>query len=377
MIQFILLAAGLFALGCDDYIFAGLLPGISSSFQSSVALAAQGVSVYGIAYIVALPICVYLVTIRSLRSILVIALTTFVTGTLITLISTNLQLYILGRAVTGIGAGMYLPLAVTACGDLLGPQAKGRALSFAWGCHVAGAVIGIPLGLWLADIMGWRSAIVMILLFSSMALIGLCLRDFELKKVAAPPTLVDQVNLLFDRDVMMVIAVTLLTATAGLGLYVFAGSLLTGSNTNSAQALSLWNAGGLVGSVAIGYVVDRIKKLPHVMGAILATLSIVFLALPVMRSVQPFGLSLFFIWGAMGWSTMTPQQYRLGQIRTGQEAALVALNSSAVSLGTVAGTILGGLALEHGVAAQNLPYLASLLILAALLIHVLSSARCR
>lgn len=365
MMNFALLAAGLFVLGCDDYIFAGLLPGISESFGASVAGAAQGISIYGITYVMALPLCVFLLTKKSLRQVLLMGLVTFIAGNLLVFLSTNLVVYIVGRGVAGMGAGLYLPLAIAAASELAEPTAKGRALSLAWGANAAGAVIGIPIGLWLAEQTNWRVSVGMILFFSAVAFFGLLLRSLDLR-VSAPPTLREQAGLLVDRDVMSVIGITLLTATAGFGLYVYTAPVLASSPVSPNLALSLWNVGGLVGSLTIGYVLDRIGKPQWVMAGILATLFVAYLSIPSLRSFPIWGLVPFFIWGAMGWSTMTPQQYRLGQLKPGQDATLVALNSSAVSLGGVTGPALGGLALAGGFNPEHLPYVATGIVFFAL-----------
>lgn len=369
MIDFIFLAAGMFALGCDDYIIAGLLPGISSSFHSSIASAAQGISVYGMAYVAALPLCIILLTKRSARHVLLLGLITFIIGNLITLISTGLFVYIGGRALAGIGTGLYLPLSIATAGELVKPSARGRALSFAWASNAAGAVIGIPIGLWLASISNWRVSVCMILLMSLVALVGLLLRQLNLK-VSPPPSIGEQAGLLADRGVMTVIAVTLLTATGGFGLYVFTDLVLSGSTTSPNAALSLWNLGGLIGSLAIGFVVDRTGKPQWVMAGILVTLLTMLALIPMLRSTPILGLLPYIIWGAMGWSTMTPQQYRLSQLKPGQDATLVALNSSAVSLGGVIGPALGGLALASGLNPSHLPYAAAALVLSALALQL-------
>ena len=295
---------------------------------------------------------------------------TFIIGNLITIVSTDLIAYIIGRAIAGIGAGLYLPVAIATVGDLAQPEAKGRALSFAWGANAAGAVIGIPIGLWLAGRFNWRVSVGMIVLLALVALVGLMARNLDLK-VSTPPSLREQVSLLTDPRIMSVIGVTLLTATAGLGLYVYTVPVLSGSATSPDLALSLWNIGGLIGSLTVGYIVDRIGKPQWVMAAILATLVATFLAIPATRSIPILGLLPFLIWGSMGWSTMTPQQYNLSQLKPGHDAALVALNSSAVSFGTVTGTTLGALALELGLDPRNLPYASAGLVLCAFSLQLL------
>lgn len=370
MRNFIFLAMGIFALGCDDYIFAGLLPGISASFAASIVEAAQGISVYGITYVAALPLCIYLLSKRPASQILLLALLTFVLGTLVTFLANGLWVYWTGRAIAGLGAGLYLPLAIASAGELVEPAAKGRAISLAWGSNSAGAVIGIPVGLWLAEQTSWRVAVAMILGLSALALLGLMTQPLKVK-VAAPPSLREQLSFLVDPGVMSVIGVTLLTTVAGLGLYVYTVPILTGSPISPDTALTLWNVGGLLGSISIGYVVDRVENPMWVMAGVLLVLLATFISIPLLRSLPLIGLLPFFIWGFAGWSTMTPQQYRLSQLKPERDATLVALNSSAASLGTVAGTALGGLALTFGFSEVHLPYLAAVLLLSALLWQLL------
>lgn len=366
MFNFILLALGIFALGCDDYIYAGLLPGISASLNASIAATAQGASAFGMAYVGALPVCIYLLSRYRALQILHIALITFVAGTLCTFVATSLPVFLLGRTLAGLGEGLYLPLAIAAAAELAPPQSKGRALSLAWGANSAGAVIGIPIGLWLADAYGWRASVGMILVLGLLPLVGLMSRRLELT-VETPPSLREQVSFLVDPGVMSVIGVTLLTTTAGLGLYVYTVPILEGAAVTSAPALTLWNVGGLLGSLLIGDVVDRVGNAQKVMAGVLLVFFAVFVSIPMLRMIPLVGLLPFLLWGLMGWSTMTPQQYRLSQLKPGRDATLVALNSSAASLGAVAGAALGGLAISANVDATLLPYLASVLLLLALL----------
>ena len=58
-------------------------------------------------------------------------------------------------------------------------------------------------------------------------------------------------------------------------------------------------------------------------------------------------------------------------IKADHEAILVALNSSAVSLGSVVGTALVGVALSRGLGAGKLPYLTSLFVFCALVCQIL------
>jgi predicted MFS family arabinose efflux permease len=363
------LAAGMFALGSEDYLFPGLLPGISTSLRASVVSVAQGCTVFGVAYLLSVPLCAYLLSKRPAQSVLIMALVLFLTGNGLSVSSTNLAIYLTSRFIAGLGAGLYLPVAVAFASRVVESNFRARALSAVWSFNCAGAVIGVPLGLGLAARMGWRVSISAILILGVFALIGLSLQSPQLN-VETPPSLSDQLRVLTDARVMGVIGVTFLTATGALGLYTYITPLLAETGNSADIAFSLWSVGGLLGSLGIGYVVDRVGKPQVVMGIILAVFVLVLTSLPLLRTVPTLGLLPFLLWGGLGWATVTPQQYRLINIKADHEAILIALNSSAVSLGSVVGCALGGLALAGGLNPKYLPYLFSACLLSALLCQI-------
>lgn len=364
------LAAGMFALGCEDYLFAGLLPGLSVSLHTSVVAVAQGCAVFGVAYLLSVPVCAFLLSRKPARKVLITALLLFIAGNVMTLLSTNLMIYIASRLVAGLGAGLYLPVAVAMGSRLVEPGFRGRALSAMWSFNSAGAVVGVPAGLWLAERMGWRATVILILVLASFALTGLLFSHRDLR-VEAPPSLGDQFRLLLNRRVLGVVGVTLLTATGCLGLYAYITQVLSGTEVSSDLAFSLWSIGGLIGSMGVGYVVDRVGKPQLVMAMIVATLFLVIASIPTLRSVPVVGLLPFLLWGALGWASVTSQQCSLIEIKSDHEAILVALNSSAVSLGSVVGTALGGLALAGGLNAMYLPYMTAIFLVCAFLLQML------
>jgi predicted MFS family arabinose efflux permease len=365
------LAAGMFAMGCEDYLFAGLLPGISVSLHTRVVAVAQGCATFGLAYVLAIPLCAFLLSRKSPRQVLITALILFMIGNAITLLSTNWVIYVASRFVAGLGGGLFLPVAVAAGTQLVETGFRGRALSVMWSANSVGAVIGVPLGLWLARRVGWRATVIMILGLATFALVGIVIRKQALRVEGPPPSLEDQLRLLKNPRVLAVVGVTLLTATGCLGLYAYISQVVAGTENSSAMAYSLWSIGGFIGSTGIGYVVDRVGKPQVVMAVILSILLLTITGIPVLRGVPLLGLAPFLVWGAMGWASVTPQQSSLIEIKANHEAILIALNSSAVSLGSVIGTVLGGVALAGGLSPAKIPYVTSVFVACALACQLL------
>ncbi|HEY9720611.1 MAG TPA: MFS transporter [Oscillatoriaceae cyanobacterium] len=365
------LAAGMFTMGCDDYVVAGLLPGLGKTLGASMAGVAQGITAFSFTYLVCAPLFAVLLARKPARQVLILALVIFAAGNGMTLLAPNLAAYLVSRAIAGIGAGMYLPIAVAAAAELVAPEALGRALGLIWGANSAGAVVGVPAGLWLAARFGWQATIGLILALGTVTLLGIAIRQPKLP-IPAPPSLGAQLRFLVDRRVLSTIGVTCLTATASLGLYDFVAPLMAGS---ADAALTVWNVGGLLGSTAIGFLEDRIGNPRAVMAGILVTLFAAVVTLPFVGAWPILGLLPFLVWGAMGWATMTPQQMSLAALEPGHETTVVALNSSAVGLGSVFGPALGGLALAGGLDVRTLPYAAGGLLLCALAWQVASMPR--
>jgi predicted MFS family arabinose efflux permease len=301
----------------------------------------------------------------------VASLVIFAAGNLLTLMSTNLAGYLVSRTIAGIGAGMFSPVAAAAAARLVAPEARGRAMSLIWGANSAGAVVGVPAGLWLSHTVGWQAAIWAILGLAVVALVGVALRQPNFEAGDAPPTLSERLRFMVDRRVLSTIGVTGLTAAGSLGLYAFVAPLQAGLANSAEAALTLWNVGGLIGSSFVGYVVDKTGNPRAVMAAILASLAVAVFALPTLGAVPVLGLLPFLLWGILGWATGAPQQLSLLELEPRHHASVVALNGSALGLGSVVCPALGGLALTCGLDVHKLPYAACGLLLCALVWQVL------
>src|SRR5690348_14390105 len=93
------LAAGMFTMGCDDYVVAGLLPGLSASLHTSLVGAAQGITAFSFTYLVCAPLFAVLLGRKPARQVLVMALAVFAAGNVMTLLSSNLVAYLASRAI--------------------------------------------------------------------------------------------------------------------------------------------------------------------------------------------------------------------------------------------------------------------------------------
>ena len=368
-----ILTIGMFALGMDAYIVAGLIPSISKSFNKSSSAIGQGVTVFTLFFSISAPIFSTILAKSPVKKILIIAFSIFTLANIITAISMNYMLYIVSRAIAGLGAGVSSPIAISASNHLVSEKNKGKAIAFTVGGMSVGTVIGVPLGLEIANISNWRFAMLVIIVISFIALISISILMPKFK-IEAPPNLKDRFQLFLNKHVLRVISVTLCAAIASLGLYTYLADIIkTNTDTkNLTHYLTAWGIGGLIGSFGIGFIIDRFKNTRFVMLIILILLALSFGLIPISINLPILGLIPFILWGAMGWATQAPQQHILLKKHPEYGGSAVALNSSINYLGSAMGSAIGGIILFNANSTNVLIYSALGITIIGILLQLLN-----
>ncbi|MDD0975352.1 MFS transporter [Pseudomonas fontis] len=345
-----LIAIGAFALGMASYVTAGLVPLIERAFSVQVAVAAQLVTAFTLAYGIGSPLFVAVLPARRQRFGLMCALGLFVLANAASAMVDDFALLLLCRALAGIGAGVYLATGIAASAAVSAPAQRGKAIAVIMGGMASGTVLGVPLSLLLAEHMGWQAALWLVALLGALAWFGLLLK---LPAIPAGPQAAPgrKLALLAERKVLLVLMVSLLAAVASLGMYTFMVPLLAdpayGAVGNITAHLWVWGLGGVLGSFLVGPLVDRLKG-PLLTLLIMLVLAVSLLVLPMAASISPWLAMLpIALWGAVGWALQVPQNNELLAMRDakGDGNLAVALNESALYLGSALGAAAGGLLL--------------------------------
>ena len=345
-----LIAMGAFALGMASYVTAGLMPMIASAFAVSVAMAAQLVTAFTLAYGLGSPLAVALLPARAQRSGLLWALAVFVLANGASALAPGFASLLALRAVAGIGAGVYLALGIAAAAGVAAPQQRGKAIGVIMGGMASGTVLGVPLSLLLAQQLGWAAALWLVAFLGALALAGL-LWKLPVLPPAPAIALRRKLALLADGQVLAILLVSLLAAIASLGMYTFVAPLLAWSAHGEALSVTpflwAWGVGGIAGSVLVGPLADRLAA-PTLTLCILLLLALALGALPLAAGWSAWlMLAPVVLWGAAGWALQVPQNQQLLAVRTAQGDGnlAIALNESALYLGSAIGAAAGGVLL--------------------------------
>ena len=150
---------------------------------------------------------------------------------------------------------------------------------------------------------------------------------------------------------MTILLVSLLAAVSSLGMYTFIAPFMHdpahGGVDSVTPYLWIWGLGGVVGSFLVAPLVERIQG-PLLTLIIMLVLTASLLALPAAVALSPWlAMIPVAVWGCVGWALQIPQNNELlaARDRHGDGNLAVALNESALYMGSALGAGAGGLLL--------------------------------
>ncbi|HJW56061.1 MAG TPA: MFS transporter [Burkholderiaceae bacterium] len=341
------LALGMFAMGTDNFVVAGILPSVAASLHTTASLAGQMVTVYALSYALMAPVMAAIAGGWPRKLLLVLALGIFVVGNAITALATDLNIVLVSRALAGLGAAMFSPTALGVAAVLADPARRGGALSTVTAGLAGATALGAPLGTFIGGFGNWRTTLWFVALLGFIAMIGVWAM---LRTVPQPARITLRGRLAPMRD--MRVALTLLTSLFAFGgflmVYTYAGLVLDrvtrGDGRILAGLLLVWGIAATVGNMLSGRLVDRFSS-RRIINAGLCIGIVDFCALPWASGYMATTVVALTIWGLVGWGLLVPQQHRLVKLAPEAAPVVLALNNTATYGGLACSGVLGGLVL--------------------------------
>lgn len=150
-----LFAAGLITT-LTEALPAGVLPQMSEALAVSEAATGQTVTVYAIgSFLTAIPVALATAG-WSRRNLLLIALIGFLLANLVTAISLDFTVTMIARFIAGASSGVTWGLIAGYSQRLVGPALKGRAMAIAMAGTPVALSLGIPVGTFAGQAIGWQ-----------------------------------------------------------------------------------------------------------------------------------------------------------------------------------------------------------------------------
>ncbi|MBO1625123.1 MFS transporter [Bacillus arachidis] len=366
MSKILLLTFGMFALGVDAYIMAGILPQIADDFHVSIGTAGQTVSIFTICYAIAAPLFATFMRKANTKHTLLAALFLFTLSNFITAVTHQFIVLLISRGIAGIGAGIYAPLASAAAVTFVSEKQKGRALSTILLGMSAGTVIGVPFGIYIASAYDWRMAMWFIVTIGIIGVFALFAK-FPMIESSPLPTLKERLSMFKNKKTSLVMLITMILSFCSLGLYTYLDTIVVSYGfQKSILFIWMWGIGGIAGSFVIGLIIDLYKKPKIVLMYLMCIMFFSFIFMSLFHGSAVLLALCLILWGGTGWATLATQQKILLEISPEHATISIALLSSINYFAGSIGTMASGVFLEKGVDPINLPYILGGILLLAI-----------
>ncbi|GAB0106204.1 MFS transporter [Nocardia sp. JMUB6875] len=365
--RLITLALGTFAIGIDAFVTAGLVTPVSADLGVSTSAAGQLVTVFALSYALLSPILATVTARLSRKRVLLIALSLFTLGNIVTALAGSFALVLASRVIAAAGASMYTPNATAVAAALTPPERRGRAISVVIGGLTVATALGVPIGSWIGGAYSWRATLWLVAALGAVALAGVA-AIVPAVHLPAPARLRDRLMPLRDKTIATGLLHAVLLFGGMFTVYTYLAAAMhtaTGGSTGRFTAL-LWVYGltAVVGSTLGGRLVDRLGS-RRIMPLTLIGAGIVL----ALTQVAGGHLATAFLWcvafGIPGWIWAVAQQHRLVELSPQGSPLLLGLNASAQYFGIAIGGAAGGLGLRAW-GAGSLGWIGAALVVAAL-----------
>lgn len=345
-----------FAVGTDDFVVAGVLPGIARDLGVSEAAAGQLVSVFSVTYALAAPVLAAATARVDRRVLLVAGLVLFALLNVGAAAAPSYGVLMVFRVLGAVTAAALTPAAFGTAAALARPERVGRAIgTVAAGLTVA-LVVGVPLGTWLGATSGWRSTFWFV---AGLAAVVAAVLPVFLPALPGSRGLRigGRVRLLGSPAVLLGVVGTAVGATGSLMTYTYVAPIvrdLSGAGPRQlAVLIAAVGVAGAVGTVLGGRATDRWgagRTLLLTMAAqLVATVALAVVGLVGGGSGPlPLVVLCYALWGLAGWAFNPPMNARMLALAGDAGTEAVALTTSALYVGIAAGGVLGGAALHAG-----------------------------
>jgi DHA1 family inner membrane transport protein len=168
----LVLGTGMFAIGTDAFVVAGILPEIARDLGVTLEGAGWVVSTFSLSYAVGSPVAVALSERYRRRAVLSVSLAVFALANLLSAISSSLPLLLVTRVVAGASAGLFAPSALAVGATLGQAQNRGKTMAVVVAGFTTAIVLGVPLGVAIGQYATWRGALLFVAMVAAVALVA-------------------------------------------------------------------------------------------------------------------------------------------------------------------------------------------------------------
>ena len=376
------LAIGSFGIGMTEFVVMGLLPNIAADVLPSHWAASQGdaiaqagwlITLYALGVVVGAPLIAGSVAKYPRHRVMIglaLALTVF-NG--LTIVLPTFELVAASRFLAGLPHGAYFGIGALVAADVLGPGNRAKGVAFVLTGLTLANVVGVPLGTFLGQQVGWRVAFMVVTAIYAVATVFIAL--FVPPHPGEPGrTLRAELGVFRIGQVWFALGIGAIGFGGFFAVYSYVAPLVT-EVAGSPEwvvpiVLVLMGVGMTIGNLVGGHLADVDLKRTLVGALIGLAVVLVLLAL---TAHWIFALGFFVLATGFVSSVLSPTiQTRMMDVAEDNQSIAAALNHSALNMGNALGAFLGGVAIGLGFGFLAPAWVGVLLALVGLVIALVS-----
>lgn len=376
------LAVGSFGIGMTEFVVMGLLPEIArellpaawaSSQEDAIAQAGWLITLYALGVVIGAPTIAASVAKYPRHRVMILLAAALTLFNALTLVLPTFELVAASRLLAGLPHGAYFGIGALVAADVMGPGNRAKGVAFVLTGLTVANVVGVPLGTFLGQNLGWRWAFVLVVAIFAAATAAIAV---TVPRRAGEPsrTLRAELGVFRIGQVWFALGIGAIGFGGFFAVYTYVSPLVTEAAGSPAWVvpitLVILGIGMTVGNLVGGHLadVDLIRAMFGLLG--LLALSLLLLAL---TSGWIVTVVIFVFAVAFAASAVSPTiQTRLMDVAGDNQSIAAALNHSALNTGNAMGAALGGAVIAAGFGFAAPVWVGFLLALAGLGVAALS-----
>ncbi|KJY33807.1 MFS transporter [Streptomyces sp. NRRL S-495] len=369
------LAVGAFGIGTTEFVIMGLLPEIAADYGVSIPTAGLLVTGYALGVVLGAPLLTVLGTKVSRKRMLMLLMGLFVVGNVLSAAAPTFGTMLAGRVVASLAHGAFFGIGSVVAAELVAPDKKAGAIATMFTGLTVANVVGVPLGTYIGQAVGWRTTFVIV---AALGLVGMAGIARLVPEQARPEGahLRRELTAFRNPQVLLAMAMTVLGFGGVFAAITYIAPMMTHVAGYSDGAVTwllvLFGIGMFLGNLLGGRFADR--RLMPLLYTTLGGLALVLALFTLTAHNKVLAAITVVLVGALGFATVPPLQKRVLDQAHGAPTLASAVNIGAFNLGNALAAWLGGMVITAGLGYTAPNWVGALLAAAALVLALWSAA---
>lgn len=344
-----------------EFVIMGILPNVANDLHVTISQAGQLITSYALGVAIGGPILALATHKLPQKMLLCLLMMLFILGNVLAMIAPNYTMVMVARLITALAHGTFLGVGTVIAANLVRSDKRAAAVSIVMAGLTISNIIGVPLGTFIGQHLGWRASFGSIVIMGILTLIAIAIFIPRIQQKTST-SLLQQVRSLAQPKLLLVLLIGALGCASLFLVFTYIAPILiqiTGFSEHSVTwILVLFGFGITLGNIWGGKLADW-KLIPSLLGNF-AVLALILAVFSFTDKIPTAAIITIFIWGVAAFGILPGLQIRI--MNLAKEAPELAATSthSALNIGNAGGAFLGGWAITH-IGLGSLPWIASLL----------------